>query len=189
MIRSAERCRLIRITMNRSAERYEVIQVTMDRNQERSGLTRSTTLYEPGHRKMNAAHTIVWVVSITMGLLVACADPETSGDVDAGSADAASLSACDRIGVCGDSEEPACQGCAVDGPCAEAWDACHTDPTGSCVALAECHVACPLEDTGCYDACDDATSLEAVVLLAVLTGCVFCQQCPESCRVDTSQCL
>lgn len=137
---------------------------------------------------MSAARAITAVLSITMSLLVACADPETSGDVDAGSADAASLSACDRIGVCGDSEEPACQGCAIAGPCADAWDACQTDATGSCVALAECYLACPLEDTGCYDDCDVETSPEAVVLLAEVTDCVFCRQCPESCRVDTSRC-
>jgi hypothetical protein len=137
---------------------------------------------------MSAARAMVVWLSAAVSSLSACSGDETPGDVDAGGADAASQSVCDPIGVCGDGEEPACQGCAVAGPCAEAWSACQTDETGACVGLSECHQQCPLDDTGCYDECDAATAPEAVTLLARLTDCVFCEQCPDSCRVDTSQC-
>jgi hypothetical protein len=137
---------------------------------------------------MSAARTIVVVVGAAVALLGACSDDETTPMVDAGIADAASPSACDPIGVCGDSEEPACQGCAIAGPCADAWTACQADATSACDGLAGCYLACPLDDTACYDECDAATSAEVVALLGQLLDCVFCQQCPESCRVDTSQC-
>lgn len=137
---------------------------------------------------MSAARAIVVWVSAALSSLSACDSSETPSDVDAGGADAASASVCDPIGVCGDSEEPACQGCAIAGPCAEVWSACQTDETGACAGLSACYAQCPLDDTGCYDECDAATSAETVALYSQLTGCVFCEQCADSCRVDTSQC-
>lgn len=135
------------------------------------------------------ARRLAVLLSVIMSLPGACSSDEPSAQADAGrSSGAPSPSTCDGVGVCGDGEHPGCQGCAIATTCAGAWEACQTDTTGACIELSDCYLECPLGDTECYDACDAAASAEGVALLTELTRCVFCQECPLSCRVDTSQC-
>jgi hypothetical protein len=136
-----------------------------------------------GGARVAAAATVAAMIA------VACSG-DTEDPSSGGTAGGGPLTACDRIGRCGDASDPmaSCQQCAItEGSCAEAYRVCNEDPTGACPALNGCYLDCPQGDEGCYAGCDEAIPA-GVAPFQALVDCVFCVECTESCNVDRNGC-
>ncbi|MFO0586534.1 MAG: hypothetical protein U0441_03310 [Polyangiaceae bacterium] len=83
---------------------------------------------------------------------------------------------CDAIGVCGNTGG-GCVGCAVAGPCADAYSACFA--SDDCVKYQECVTPCAA-DAACEAACELQTPAGKAPYDA-FAQCVLCDQCPASC--------
>lgn len=84
---------------------------------------------------------------------------------------------CDDAGFCGNTGNDGCVACAVNGPCAEAFDACFS--SDDCSTYESCVAPCA-QDPGCLAACDQAMPA-GKELYGAYFQCVLCEQCPVSC--------
>lgn len=104
---------------------------------------------------------------------------------------------CDDIGVCVDGAELGCEACALSGSCADEKLACDEEPTDACAMHDACTLPCPPDDPltvdvderlPCTQACDAAYPT-GMMLLAALRGCVYCDECPLSCTIESAMCV
>lgn len=144
--------------------------------------------------------------------LGACSDDDVSGastsgsGVGGGGASSTSstttstlgITTCDDIGVCADGAELGCDACAVseEGSCGGPKRECDEEPTDACNLLDMCNKACPLDDPLtvevnerllCTDSCG-ATYPSGLPLLGALRACVYCEECPLSCPLESAMC-
>jgi hypothetical protein len=118
----------------------------------------------------------------------ASADPTATSTATTTSTSTGTGERCDDRGLaCGDADDPACQGCAIEGACKATADACFEEPHDDCVALNDCYADCPDGEQACFEACDLQHPEGSDLLLSLLL-CIFCDQCPSSCDVDVSAC-
>jgi len=101
-----------------------------------------------------------------------------AGGAQGGGADAGM--ACDQSQPCGDYSQ-GCTGCAVQGLCAEFYQACLADD--ACLEFNKCMSGCK-DDVMCQQMCADSNMVGAERFNA-LVKCIVCDVCPTSC-VDIS---
>jgi hypothetical protein len=107
-----------------------------------------------------------------------------AGGTGTSSTGSAGGGACDALGLCEDSGDPAdCLGCALLGDCADELLDCQNEQ--QCVDYVGCIDACV--DQACYDTCYTAFPLGGD-LYDRLAICAICEQCPVSCDAAGSGC-
>jgi hypothetical protein len=79
---------------------------------------------------------------------------------------------CDASGDCN-----ACFQCANAGQCTDAKGGCEMSP--ECVDFVSC--TSPCQDAACVDACEAASTPEAIALFQAWFSCALCDACPSSC--------
>lgn len=85
-------------------------------------------------------------------------------------------SECDNSGDCGDGEV-GCLGCAVQGPCADVYNACISDST--CSDYANCAGECG--SPSCQQKCAEEFP-QGMQLYENLIVCAVCKACPNDCN-------
>lgn len=93
-------------------------------------------------------------------------------------------SGCDNTGNCGDIGI-GCIGCALEGPCADGYDACMNDM--DCTAVIDCFSGCDGGDQACFQTCIDQHP-SGFQLYETFVLCVICDACPNDCDGSGSGC-
>jgi hypothetical protein len=99
-----------------------------------------------------------------------------SGVSSSSSSTGSAFLTCDELASCGNTGQ-GCVACAVDGPCADAYQACFN--SDDCVKYGTCFDMCA-GDPACADTCDQQLPAGKDAYAAYFQ-CVICKECKTSC--------
>lgn len=100
----------------------------------------------------------------------------SSGSTGGSSSTGSIILACDDLAACGNTGR-GCVACAVDGPCADVYQACFNSE--DCVKYGTCFDLCA-GDPSCADGCDHELPAGKEAYAAYFQ-CVICKECKTSC--------